>query len=70
MNFKFTLEEIADFICEYTQDGKRTEKRDVLDWFGRFERKCGRKESLIRKYHLSMRVTRNDKTLRIEPIIE
>jgi hypothetical protein len=46
--FKFTLEELANFICEFTRDGERYAKRDVIDWFMWFEAKCGLKESNIR----------------------
>ena len=49
MSAKFTIEELADFVCEYIRDGKRTSKRDVLDWFRWFERKCGLETSLIQK---------------------
>jgi hypothetical protein len=45
--FKFTLEQMADFICEYLHDGKRKTNRDVVEWFRWFEKKCGRKESYI-----------------------
>jgi len=45
--FKFTLEQLADFICEYIEDGKRTRDCDVVTWFRWFEKKCGLKESYI-----------------------
>lgn len=48
--YKFTLEQLADFICEYTKDGKRTKKRDVLDWWKWFEKKCGVTTPYIRKF--------------------
>lgn len=45
--FRFSLSQIADFICEFTQDGERTENRDVVQWFDWFERRCG-----VRKSHI------------------
>jgi hypothetical protein len=45
--FLFSLQELADFICEFTQDGKNPRGRDVVDWFQWFERKCGVKKSFI-----------------------
>jgi hypothetical protein len=44
---KFTLENMADLICEYIHDGKRKTGRDVVKWFRWLEKKCGRKESYI-----------------------
>jgi hypothetical protein len=46
--FRFSLEAIANFICEYLQDGKRKTDRDVLDWYDWFERrKCRKRKSYI-----------------------
>lgn len=46
--FRFSLEAIANFICEFTQDGRRTKDRDVLDWYDWFERrKCRVRKSYI-----------------------
>jgi len=47
LNFNFSLEDIADFICEFTQDGKNPQGRDVVKWFRWFERKCGVRKSYI-----------------------
>lgn len=44
---KFTLENLADLICEYTQDGKRKTNRDVVKWFRWLERKYGISPSYI-----------------------
>jgi len=45
--FRFTLEELADYICQYIEDGKRTRNCDVVAWFRWFEKKCGLKRSYI-----------------------
>lgn len=46
--FSFSLQTLADFIAEYLEDGKRADRRDVLDWFDWFERsKCR-----VRKSHI------------------
>jgi len=47
LKFRFSLEELADFICEFTQDGENPHCRDVTDWFQWFERKCGVRNSYI-----------------------
>jgi hypothetical protein len=44
---RFNLEELADLICEFTQDGKRKKNRDVIQWFRWLERKAGIKKSFI-----------------------
>jgi hypothetical protein len=44
---KFTFEELADLICEFTKDGARPDRRDVVHWFKWLEKKCGVKKSHI-----------------------
>lgn len=59
--FLFTLENLADLICEYTKDGAGTRDRDVVKWFRWFERKCGIEESYIASTAELMRRKRRDR---------
>jgi len=47
MKFKFTFEELADLICEFTKDGARPDRRDVVRWFQWLEKKHDIKTSHI-----------------------
>ena len=66
---RFTIENLADLVAEYTQDGKRKRDRDVLDWFRWLERKFGIKESLIQRRRILLRMKAKAKRLTIEPKI-
>jgi len=47
LKFRFSLEDLSNFVCEFTEDGKNPRGRDVVDWFRWFERKCGCRKSYI-----------------------
>lgn len=47
LKYRFSLEQLADLVCEFTQDGKNPRGRDVVDWFRWLERKCRVRESYI-----------------------
>lgn len=47
---RFSLEEIANLVAEFTEDGKKKHSRDAVDWFRWLERKLGLGPSRIFRF--------------------
>jgi hypothetical protein len=63
---RFTLQEISDAVCQFTDDGKKTTERDVLDWYHWLERRCGLRTSLIFSGRITMTSRKVGDTLILE----
>jgi hypothetical protein len=67
-SFRFSLEELSNFICEFTEDGRLTERRDVLDWWRWFEKKCGVRKPHIRKFSMTAERTQTGCRIKVQPL--